>query len=108
MWEPARASAQRRPNLAAGLADDADEASEVGQRSDVRGLAGIDRPDRDPRDRAAEADAGRDHLDLELEAVLVAGESRFHQPPTDEPIARLVVRDRPTDGPRERLTAEFV
>ena len=38
------------------------------QRPDVARLAGIDRPDRDPLEPVAGPDAGRDHLDLVLEA----------------------------------------
>ena len=64
-------SQTRIPHVAAGLADDADEVLQVGERPDVRRGA-VDRPDRDPGDRAAHADAGRDHLDLELEAALGA------------------------------------
>ena len=90
-----------RPHVATRLADDADEVAQVVERADVRRRA-VDRPDRDPRDRAAEADAGRDHLDLELEAALVAAERRLHDPPPDQPVAGLVVGDRPADGPRER------
>ena len=68
----------------------------------------VDRPDRDPRDRAAQADARRDHLDLELEPALVAAERRLHDAPADQPVAGLVVGDRPADGPRERPAAELV
>ena len=78
----------------------------MGERPDVRRGAGVDRPDRDPPDRAAHPDAGRDLLDLEGEAGLVAGQGRLGQPPADEPVARLVVGDRrarrPTRTPDRR------
>ncbi len=87
-----------RPHVATCLPDDPDEVAQVVERPDVRRRA-VDRPDRDPRDRAAEADARRDHLDLELEPALVAAERRLHDPPSDQPVAGLVVGDRLADGP---------
>src|SRR5215216_372975 len=99
---------QRPPDVAPRLPNDPDEASQMRQRLDVGRFAGVDRPDGDPGDRPAEADARRDHLDLEFEAGFVAVERHFHHPPADEAIARLVVRDPPPDGPRERPPAEFV
>ena len=96
-----------RPHVATCLPDDPDEVAQVVERPDVRRRS-VDRPDRDPRDRAAQADARRDHLDLELEPALVAAERRLHDPPPDQPVAGLVVGDRPADGPRERPAAELV
>ena len=95
------------PHVATGLPDDPDEVAQVVERPNVRRRS-VDRADRDPRDRASEADARRDHLDLELEAALVAAERRLHDPPPDQPVAGLVVGDRPADGPRERPAAELV
>ena len=71
---------------APGLAGDPHELREVPPRPDVRGLAGVDRPDRHPRDGQAEGDAAGDHLDLELEAGLVAVEQRA--PSAGRPMSR--------------------
>ncbi len=80
----------------------------MGPRPDVAGLALVDRADRDPADRQAERDAAGDHLDLELEALLLAVQQRRHEPPADEPVAGLVVRHVPSDGGREDPAAERV
>ena len=77
-------------------------------RPDVAGLAGVDGPDRDLGHRQAERDAAGDHLDLELEAGVRAVEHRGHQPPADQPVARLVVPDVPADRGREDPAAERV
>src|SRR5262245_1573366 len=87
------ASVRRRPHVATGLPDDPDEVPQVVDRSDV-GWGAVDRADRDPCDRPAETDHRRDHLDLELEATLVAVERRLHDPPADQPVTGLVVGDR--------------
>ena len=84
------------------------EVPQVRDRAHVAGLAGVDRRDRDPPEGPAAPQADGDHLDLELEARLVALERRGHEAPAQEPVARLVVRDRLADGPRERGGAEGV
>jgi len=77
-------------------------------RPDVARFAGVDRPDRDPRDGHPPADRQGQHLDLELEAALLARQRPFHQPPAEEPVARLVVRDLLPDRPRKRGAAKHV
>src|SRR5487761_1937689 len=104
----ARALRQRPPDRPARLEDHPDEAAQVRDRPDMAGLAGVDRPDRHPGHRPLAPDARRDHLDLEREAGLAAGQERDYEPPVDEEIPGLVVGDLAADRPRERAAAERV
>src|SRR5436190_21651740 len=94
-------SPRRLADVATGLSGDPDEAPQVVDRTNVGRSTGVDRPDRDPGDRAAEPDARRDLFDLECEARLVASERRLGKAARDEPVAGLVVRDGATDCSRE-------
>ena len=84
------------------------ELAEVVHRPDVARLPRVDGPDRHPIDRQPQRDAARDHLDLELEARLVAVEHRPHHPASDQPIARLVVRNVAAQRHRQRRAADHV
>ena len=89
------------------LADLADEADEVGQRPDVAGLAGVDRPDRAPRPSAS-----RPRMQVVIistsnaKPVSRLPSSTLHQAAVDEPVAGLVVGDVAADRPREGAAAE--
>ena len=100
-------SAQRGPHVATCLPDDPDEAGGGGRAAGcatARRRSSGSAPTRSSRP----AGSRRDHLDLELEPALVAAERRLHDPPPDQPVAGLVVGDRPADRPRECPAAELV